>query len=94
MNEKKLLIEIIKKYIKDDKSEFQIQNIDEQELYSLAEKNKVSNYLIRWAKENAKNESIKKQIQEDFNLQILKDTNENIECEKILKDFFKELRSK
>lgn len=85
MKEAKVLLKIIKSFV--ENTECPAEDVNEEELYKLAKKNKVSNFLITWAKKQAKSEEIKAKIQGDFNQQIIKDTNENLELEKILEQF-------
>lgn len=89
MNEAKILFEIIKNFMA-NKKDNTITEIDEEKLYKLAKRNNLSNFLYNWSKENSKIDSVKFDIEKDYNLQIIKDTNENIELEKILKEFEKE----
>lgn len=86
MNEAKELLRIIKNFIEDANCEIN-ENMDEKALYHLAKMHKVSNFLICWAEESCQSEEIKGKIQQDFNHQIIKDTNENIELEHILNNF-------
>lgn len=86
MDEAKALLKIIKSFL--DETECVVsEKIDEEKLYDLAKRNKVSNFLQNWATLNCKSEKIKKLILADYNRQIIKDTNENIELEQILNQF-------
>lgn len=83
MKEAKSLLEIMKCFL--NEKECTIHNdIDENKLYRLAKVNSVSNFLQSWAQEYCKTEELKKQIDNDYISQIVKDTNQNIEVEKIL----------
>lgn len=86
MNEAKVLLKMIKSFIKDT-AYVGSEKVDEEKLYRLAKKHKVSNFLINWAQKDCQSEEIKNKIVCDFNHQIIKDTNETIELEKILNDF-------
>lgn len=84
MKEAKSLLEIMKCFL--NEKECTIHNdIDENKLYRLAKINGVSNFLQNWAQKYCKSEQIKKQIDKDYTTQIVKDTNQNIEVEKILR---------
>lgn len=87
MKEAKFLLKIIKSFV--ENTECPAEEVDEEKLYELAKKHSMSNFLITWAKKNAKSEEIKSKIVNDFNQQIIKDTNENLELEKILQQFEK-----
>lgn len=89
MNENRVLLEIVRSFIREEKKPVFDENVDEDQLYKLARRHMLSNFLINWAKENCQNETIKAKIQSDFNQQIIKDTNENIEFYKILDEFEK-----
>ena len=86
MKEAKELLRIIKNFI-ENTNYMTSENIDEETLYHLAKMHKVSNFLIHWAEKNCQSEEIKNKIKQDFNHQIIKDTNENIELDHILNSF-------
>jgi len=86
MNEAKVLLEIIKSFLENKECIIK-EEIEEEKLYELAERHKMSNFLIVWAKKNCQSERVKEKILADYNMQIIKDTNENIEFEQILKAF-------
>ena len=88
MEEAKILLEIIKCFIY-DKECATSNSIDESKLYKLAKINSVSNFLQNWAKKYCKSEEIKKEIFKDYSAQIVKDTNQSLELEKILDVFEK-----
>ncbi len=89
MNENRVLLEIVRSFIREEKKPIFDKNVNEEPLYKLARRHMLSNFLIDWAKENCQNEIIKARIQADFNQQIIKDTNENIEFYRILDEFEK-----
>lgn len=86
MEEAKLLLKIIKSFMEDKKCP-ENPNISEEKLYKLAKKHKVENFLKNWAETKCKNEEIRNKILSSYNIQIIKDTNENIELEQILNKF-------
>lgn len=86
MSEEKVLLQIVKNFL-DEKEYVGDEKIDEKRLYYLAKKNKMSNFLINWAKQKNVSEEVKSKIQADFNEQIIKDTNENVEFERMLNRF-------
>lgn len=86
MEEVKYLFEIVKCFLENRECDFN-ENIDEAKLYSLAKTHKLSNFLQKWALKYAKSSEVKKKVLVDYNRQIIKDTNENIELEKILNAF-------
>lgn len=88
MEETKELLWIIRNFIS-NKKYMSEKDIDERKLYELAKKHKVNNFLKDWAEENCQSDEIKKLIQNDYNMQIMKDTNQNIELEKMLTEFEK-----
>ncbi len=83
MKEAKSLLEIIKSFLYEKQCNID-NNIDEIELYKLARTNSVSNFLQNWAQSNCKSDKIKNNIYKDYCAQIVKDTNQEIETEKIL----------
>lgn len=83
MKEAKSLLEIIKCFLTEKECTINY-DIDENKLYRLAKVNSVSNFLQNWAQQYCKSEKIKTQIDNDYTTQIVKDTNQNIEVEKIL----------
>lgn len=83
MEEAKSLLEIVK-YFLFEKDDMPNHNIDEEKLYHLAKINKLSNFLENWAEKYCKSEKIRNEIYQDYTAQIIKDTNQNIENEKIL----------
>ncbi len=83
MEEAKSLLEIIKCFLY-EKECINNNNINENKLYKLAKTNSVSNFLQNWAQKNCKSEEIKTKVYNDYTTQIVKDTNQNIELEKIL----------
>ena len=83
MKEAKNLLEIVKCFLW--KKEYpSYHDIDEEKLYELAKINNLSNFLEDWAQKYCQLETIKNQINQDYTTQIVKDTNQNIEIEKIL----------
>lgn len=86
MKEAKSLLEIVKCFLL-EKDCVVNRDIDEEKLYHLAKVNNVSNFLENWAQKYGKLEKIKNQIEQDYITQIVKDTNQNIEIEKILNAF-------
>ena len=83
MKEAKSLLEIMKCFL-NEKECIINSDIDENKLYHLAQVNSVSNFLQSWAQKYCKSEKIKTEIYKDYTTQIVKDTNQNIEIEKIL----------
>lgn len=83
MEEAKSLLEIVKCFLS-EKDCILNGNINEEKLYSLAKINNLSNFLENWAQKSCKSEKIRNEIEKDYNTQIVKDTNQNIEIEKIL----------
>lgn len=83
MEEAKSLLEIVKCFLF-EKNDMPNHNIDEEKLYHLAKINKLSNFLENWAEKYCKSEKIRNEIYQDYTAQIIKDTNQNIENEKIL----------
>ncbi len=88
MKEAKILLEIVKCFLW-EKEYTSYNDIDEEKLYQLAKINNLSNFLENWAQKYCKSEKIKNQIDQDYTTQIVKDTNQNIEIEKILTTFEK-----
>lgn len=86
MKEAKYLLEIIRKFIQ-NQEDTRREEVDEEKLYHLAKKNRMNNFLIHWAQKNCESEKIKNMIQADYNEQILRDTNENVELEDVLNLF-------
>lgn len=86
MKEAKSLLEIVKCFLleKDCTLDY---DIEEKKLYQLAKVNQLSNFLENWAQKNSKSETIRNQIAQDYSTQIVKDTNQTIEIEKILNAF-------
>lgn len=86
MKEAKSLLEIVKCFLleKDCTLDY---DIEEKKLYQLAKVNQLSNFLENWAQKNSKSETIRNQIAQDYSAQIVKDTNQTIEIEKILNAF-------
>lgn len=86
MEEAKSLLKIVKCFLleKDCTIDY---DIDEEKLYQLAKINNLSNFLENWAQKYGKSEKIKNEIEKDYSAQIVKDTNQNIEIEKILNAF-------
>jgi len=64
-------------------------DIDEEKLYQLAKINKLSNFLENWAQKYCQSKEVKNLINQDYTAQIVKDTNQNIEIQKILNAFEK-----
>ena len=83
MKEAKYLLEIIKCFLLEQDLDVN-DDIDEKKLYQLAKVNNLSNFLQNWSQKYCKSEEIRNQIYEDYVAQIVKDTNQNIETEKIL----------
>lgn len=83
MKEAKSLLEIVKCFLLEKDWALNC-DIDEEKLYHLAKINKLSNFLENWAQKYCKSEKIKAQIEKDYNTQIVKDTNQNIEIENLL----------
>lgn len=88
MKEAKILLEIVKCFLW-EKDYIPYNDIDEEKLYELAKINKLSNFLENWAKKYCQSEKVKNKIDQDYTSQIVKDTNQNIEIEKILNAFEK-----
>lgn len=88
MNEAKVLLEIIQCFIENRECIIS-QEVDEEKLYQLAVKHKMSNFLLEWSKKYVNSDKIKQRILSDYNMQIIKDTNENVELEQILNEFEK-----
>ena len=88
MNEAKVLINVIKDFI-ENKECIVEQEVDEEKLYKLAVIHKVDNYLKKWAEKYCKSKEIKEAIQINYNEQIIRDTNEDLELEQIIKEFEK-----
>lgn len=86
MSEEKILLKIIKSFIENRECVVE-ETIDEERLYELAERHKVSNFLVSWAKKYCQSEKVKEKVLADYNTQIIKDTNENMELEQILGAF-------
>jgi len=86
MKEVKELLKIISCFINNTEYKSD-ENINEEHLYKLAKHHNVSNFLVNWANKNCQTEKVKNDILTDYNTQIIKDTNENIELENILKKF-------
>ena len=86
MKEAKSLLKIVKCFLleKDCTLDY---DIEEKKLYKLAKVNQLSNFLENWAQKNSKSEAIRNQIAQDYSAQIVKDTNQTIEIEKILNAF-------
>lgn len=86
MKEAKSLLKIVKCFLleKDCTLDY---DIEEKKLYQLAKVNQLSNFLENWAQKNSKSEAIRNQIAQDYIAQIVKDTNQTIEIEKILNAF-------
>lgn len=83
MKEAKVLLEIVKCFLW-EKDYTPYHDIDEEKLYKLAKINKLSNFLENWAQKYCQSEKIKNLIDQDYTTQIIRDTNQNIEIEKIL----------
>lgn len=86
MKEARALLKIIKAFMEEREIVLE-EEIDEEKLYQLAKKHGMSNFLMDWSKNNCQSEKIKQLILEDYNKQIIKDTNQNVELEKILEAF-------
>lgn len=85
MQESKALLNIIRSFIKNKEYVSDVE-LDEEKLYNIAKKNMLESFLINWAKD-CKSENVKRKIQNDFNMQVIKDTNEEEELTKILNRF-------
>ena len=85
MQESKALLNIIRCFIKNKEYVSDVE-LDEEKIYSIAKKNMLDCFLINWAK-NCKSEDVKRIIQNNFNMQVIKDTNEEEELTKILNRF-------
>jgi len=83
MNEEKVLLKIVKSFMQDKKFLLD-KNVDEEKLYSLARRHFLSNFLINC---DFDSQEVKSRVRADFNQQIIRDTNENIEIESVLKTF-------
>ncbi len=83
MEEEKALLEMIKCFLENRKYASD-QCLDEEKLYRLARKHRVCNFLVNWAKQKCQSEKVKNAILADYNEQIVRDTNENFELEKVL----------
>lgn len=86
MKEAKVLLKIIKAFIEEREIVLD-ETIDEEKLYQLAKRHEMSHYLIEWSKNDCQSERIKQLIWEDYNRQIIKDTNQNLELDKIFQQF-------
>ena len=64
------------------------KKIDEVKLYNLAAQNSVSSFLYDWAKK-CESQEVKQAIINDFNRQIIRDTNFNLEAKNIFEQFEK-----
>lgn len=87
MNEAKFLLQVIRNFINNSKNQLNtadFPDIDEEKLYKLAKSHKLSNFLINC---EFKSQEIKNKVVTDFNNQIFKDTNENVEFADILEAF-------
>lgn len=80
--EAKSLLEIIKSFLSETEGTV-ATDIDEKKLYQLAKANSVSNFLQKWAQKYCKSQAIKEKIDQDYSAQIVKDTNQEIEVEKL-----------
>lgn len=86
MEEAKALLKIIKAFL--EEREIVLEGtIDEEKLYELARKHGMSHFLMDWSRSNCQSEKIKQLILEDYNRQIIKDTNQNVELERIFEHF-------
>lgn len=83
MKEAKNLLKIIKFFLY-EKECILNNEVDEEKIYKLAKINGVSNFLENWAQKYCKSKKVKAEVYKDYTTQIVKDTNENIEIEKIL----------
>lgn len=81
--EAKMLLKIIKSFLSETETTIE-KEIDEEKLYQLAKAHSVSNFLQKWAQRNSQSQTIKEKINQDYTNQIVKDTNQNIEVEKLL----------
>ncbi len=88
MKEAKILLEITKCFLW-EKDYLAYKDVDEEKLYQLAKMNHLSNFLENWMQKYGKSEKIKNKIDQDYTTQIVKDTNQNIEIERILNTFEK-----
>lgn len=88
MKEAKELLNIIKCYLNNEKY-ITNSEINESDLYKLAKKHNLSNFLYNWSINNCKSEKIKEKINIDYNLQIAKDTNQTFELDNLLDKFEK-----
>lgn len=86
MKEAKVLLKIIKAFIEEREIVLD-ETIDEEKLYQLAKRHEMSHYLIEWSKKDCQLGRIKQLILEDYHRQIIKETNQNLELEKILQHF-------
>lgn len=87
MDEIKVLLKIIRNFLQEEKEYDFLEDFDEEKLYHLAKKHKMSNFLMDWSKKNCKSKEIKLKIEMDFNQQLMKDTNESVEFRQILDKF-------
>lgn len=86
MEEAKALLKIIKAFL--EEREIVLEGpIDEEKLYELVRKHGMSHFLMDWSRSNCQSEKIKQLILEDYNRQIIKDTNQNVELERIFEHF-------
>lgn len=86
MEEAKALLKIIKAFL--EEREIVLEGtIDEEKLYEVARKHGMSHFLMDWSRSNCQSEKIKQLILEDYNRQIIKDTNQNVELERIFEHF-------
>ena len=81
--EAKILLKIIKNFLSETETTIE-KEIDEEKLYQLAKAHSVSNFLQKWAQKDCQSQAIKEEINQDYTSQIVKDTNQNIEIEKLL----------
>lgn len=86
MKEARALLKIIKAFMEEREVVLE-EEIDEEKLYQLARRHGMSNFLMDWSKRNCHLEKIKQLILEDYNRQIIKDTNQNVELERIFEHF-------
>lgn len=86
MKEARALLKIIKAFMEEREVVLE-EEIDEEKLYQLARRHGMSNFLMDWSKCNCHLEKIKQLILEDYNRQIIKDTNQNVELERIFEHF-------
>lgn len=86
MEETKALLKIIKAFMEEREIVLE-EIIDEKKLYELARRHGMSNFLMDWSKSDCQSELIKQSVSKDYSRQIIKDTNQNVELEKILEAF-------